>query len=277
MDKQNLYDLIESYLRKTLDERRLKEMEDQMAEDEVFRAEVEERRKVLNFKSEGLSQVTETGEEGTNPVEAPADESTQQEKEGLTVVKKEKLKYAMLVLALIFAGTQFWLLTTEQSQKSKDTAFSHDEEVEIPVPRPRLEPLFPEEDQDDRFIPNPSFETLIKGGIRSRVLDLEVNSPGENAVFVPNELGRSTIHFRGKALEVDKKISSLFNILIFSNQDVDEAVTSFSFQFKKDKKEQNYFEVSRRVKLDPGIYYFLIQSQEGRQLLYTGKFRIALP
>ena len=257
MDTRNLYELIESYLAKRLDPERLEAIEQQMAEDDVFREAVEARKASLVASPEVIPDQEKVKE---------LIDSNEEKGGGY-----QKAKLILLVLSLFFAGWQIGMLVSELPDSPEETP-------EIPAPRAQLKPVestaTPPITSDERFVPNPAFETLIEGGIRSRALDLVLSEPRMGAFYTQGAGGRTTLEFKGEAHDTEVRLTARFRILIFNNQDVENSIQAFSFRFKKRENENNRFQLSRTLQLDLGLYYFLVQSEDGDQLLYTGKFII---
>ena len=192
---------------------------------------------------------------------------------------ERRVKLLLLFLAFVFAGWQVGLLCSELSSENAKKDRASDVRPDELATRPPLVPLEKTDDRPEsekiRFTPNPAFETLIAGEIRSRVLDLQIDSPLPEEIFYPNLGGLVPLSFSGEIRQqAAKTFSTPFRIVIFGNRDVDQELHSFSFRFKTNKDSKNSFDISRKLRIDPGLYYYLIQSEEGEQLLYTGKFTV---
>ena len=216
------------------------------------------------------------------PQQSPVENKEESKKiEEKIAMPDQKVKLLLLLAAFVFASWQVGLLLSELASGANGQNRSGQESGIQPGELEARPPLIPAEKDHDRpaaeearFTPNPAFETLINGEIRSRVLDLTVESPLPEAILYPNHGGLVPLEFSGRITETEKTFTSSFRILIFGNRDVDQELYSFFFRFKENAESKNSFRVSRKLRIAPGLYYFLVQSEEGEQLLHTGKFTV---
>ncbi|MBK9017949.1 MAG: hypothetical protein IPM82_30075 [Saprospiraceae bacterium] len=289
MEKFDLFDLIEAYLDGTLPEEKRREVERRMAEDEIFRREVELHQELQdNFSDPGrwrlrsaLAQVMEEG--------LPPDEPSFKPKPSFS----NSLWKWIIFFGIVLVGIVIWYwLQSPPDQPTKKPGETQPTvqpsapgagvkadtiPVEIPkesVPpkqKPKENSYIAEADPAD-FIPNPSMEALVSSGLRSfEGLTFSMTSPSNSAEFTPDKKGETSVRFAG-VLEGPSGEPPFEPVLaIFNNKDVAKPLISLPLELKKDAVG-SAFEVRQRLKFLPGLYYFTIE--QDNELMYAGKFTI---
>jgi hypothetical protein len=121
------------------------------------------------------------------------------------------------------------------------------------------------------FAPDEAFEGRL--GYRGPTGDtIIVTSPGLAEHF-PGETGVVEIPFRGSVTGTSDTVLFPLRIQIFNNQPLDGPLLEFSPDVI-DRTGPWTFASTRRLRIQPGLYYFAVDRQVGPRAVYIGKFTI---
>lgn len=123
------------------------------------------------------------------------------------------------------------------------------------------------------FVENTSFEALVLGKIMGSNEIIKVKSPLNGSNWIADKNGFSKIGFSFKLDSTIIYKSRSYEISIFNNKDNKNAMYIFSGSIDKttDSDLSDYIENVQTLKLQPGLYYFLI-NLENLETFYVGKF-----
>jgi hypothetical protein len=293
MEKTELYEMIESYLKGSLPENKRQEVERRMAADDAFREEVELHRALQEDYEDParwrLREVLAEVMQATLPDgEAPA---------AATPGKPQRFRkwwFALPLVLLLCGGIwYFWkpavppaapaspaieTPATPLPEKQQDTPPAN-EEKENPQPEPKALPEQPKktapiaEANPSDFEKNASMENLI-GHFRSgEDMKVIIKSPqiGERIKW---RIGRKTeMQLSGEVIGAPANANVELELLIFKNTDAGTPLLSERIQIKTNAEGNAAFE--RRINLDlrRGLYYFRMDEMSG-DMLSAGKFFI---
>ena len=277
-------ELIQDYLEGIIPEGKRKEVEQRINEDMAFRQDVELHRQLQQqFSDPKRWELRKT-------LGARLDEYEQ--KTAIKPGEKHYPKWSLgfLILALIVGGLFIWNYQTPKelpapptetvpAEKPTNPPVENKKPIKEEAPKKEKEPgkqtrlkvPIAKVDPAD-FIENPSMEALIKGGFRSGGLEFEIENPLNTAEFSLNKNGKTSIVFSGALKNLEDQQSE-FNLLIFDNKDSNDPLFSFPLNMQNTGGDNYGFEMKQLLKAIPGLYYFMVEYEEG-EILYAGKFFI---
>ena len=208
-----------------------------------------------------------------------------------------KVLLAILVLLLIV-----WLFLPHPTG---DTAVSapEDRTREFPItetPIPESGSRIQEQEgvvelPPEMIAPNPLLEVYVDQELREGVYKIEITYPNKEARLPEQADGTHLFRLAGrltlnKEVEEPAKLTSpdneeeeatllpAFRVHLFSNQPED--YENFQPLFTEDisfQVEGNYyvFQLSHPEELDPGLYYYLVEATDSREVFYVGKVSVA--
>lgn len=143
--------------------------------------------------------------------------------------------------------------------------------------------------------PNPLLEVYVDQELREGLYKIEITYPNKEARLPEQADGTHLFRLAGrlslnKEVEEPAKLTSpdneeeeeallpAFRVHLFSNQPED--YENFQPLFTEDisfQVEGNYyvFQLSHPEELDPGLYYYLVEATESREVFYVGKVSVA--
>lgn len=129
--------------------------------------------------------------------------------------------------------------------------------------------------------PNPLLEAYIDKELRESPYHFEITYPNKEAKLVEQSDGTHLFRVAGRLYaaeeDEDEELSKTFRVHFFSNKPEDyEAfqpifTDDLSFQVEGD---HYVFQLSHPAQLDPGLYYYLIEETEGREVFTVGKVSV---
>ncbi len=119
------------------------------------------------------------------------------------------------------------------------------------------------------FAPNATMEAFVRGGARSESITVKIESPANDARFVPDQNGEVLVRFAGTV--VGTSVGAL-NLQLYDNKsNVGKPLHSTPITLKKDDRNgESAFDLQVQPKLAEGLYYFMIW--QGGEIVKGGRF-----
>lgn len=276
MDHSEQIELIEKYLNGALTPEEIKAVEEQIAVDANFRAELELHRQIHEeFSDRKKLELRDILTEITKQVPASPRK------------KLPGFGWAGVFCVILLACWAGWrLFSAKQSREAVEpreviTADSTTVPKSMPDTAQKQEP--PGAQKPNRpiamvdpqaFKPSQNFEDRLSNKLRSAGEQAQLLSPKISENFTP-ENGMVKIRFLGTAPAEADSISSLLILKIYNNSPLPDSpvyqiVPSITNSSQVDT--QWSFDITLRLRLKAGLYYFTLERQADEDLLYTGKF-----
>ncbi len=274
MEKQNNNDLIEAYLDGSLPADEKKSVEDRLAADAVFRAEVNLHRQLQEeFADPRKLQLRDTMRDILRESPPPPE-----------VAAPNPLKIAAIVLLLLLSAWAIWRLAFPVPENAPMLPPTQQELLtppNIPLQNTDSPPQTPPEPiaMADRsaFKSNPAFEARLgNGGVRStdgQVVAMQSPAPGADFKAVQ---GIVTISFKGTVLADDDPSANPIKIHIYASKSTDTPLVQWlpDISNRQEAAEKWSFSSKKALRLAPGLYYFTLERQADADLIFVGKFTV---
>jgi hypothetical protein len=271
----NLQDtqLIKNYLYRRLSSEEEIDFNQRLSSDKDFRAEV-------SFQTQLFASLRDRE---TDRLKKILQQAEAQYQNPLVPKKPNHKLWVYGIVVLLILMTLFFLLTEKIKQPSTPT------QPETPTETPKKEVLpnktpnqqstpnviLPKETQPVAkaadLAPNTSFEVLISSQLRSETQGFILKQPivGDSYQSRPNE--DISLHFEGSILPVDGKNIEL-KLDIYNNKNRKPIFTGTYGVQKFENKST--FDFQQKLKLNPGLYYYVFENQETGELVWVGKLLV---
>lgn len=125
----------------------------------------------------------------------------------------------------------------------------------------------------ERFVPNPTMDAYIAGGVRSQEeMRAVMVAPENNATVQPDAQGISVVRFAGRLEGASPDEARVLHLLIFNNRDDQKPLLTQPVQLRTDANGQADFETTLRLTVPKGLYYFRVEESKTEEMLAMGKF-----
>jgi hypothetical protein len=309
MGNDSKYEQIEAYLEGTLPGEQRNEIERRMAEDQGFRQEVDLHRELQEHFSDPqrwhLQNLMDKIMAEPPPPKAPTDGSNRQH--NLRSWWRWILPLALLVGA---GGWYFWPARVVPLTGSETEIPHHleapaapaeappaSDAAEPPTPAPLPAPPAPAQRTPPRptpsaspspsgapsssmpiaqadpadFIPNRSMEMLIlSGNTRSGQYGFSFSTPHNESNFTPED-GEISLRFKGSVAGSNDDTALAFSISILSAKDISRPLLSIPVALPSGIRS---FDEEQKMKLGPGLYYYVVTPDGEGSDAYYGKFTV---
>lgn len=280
MDNRDLYELIESYLDGGLPDEQRREVERRMATDKAFREEVELHRALQEDYEdpsrwrlrEALSGIMDE----PPPPETPAPEEKRP--------RRRRYWWTAIPAVLLLAGGIWYLMKPGAPAAVPAPARTQPENPPVEQKNEAPSPKNPSQ-TPNKFMPiaqadpanfakNASMEALrnLRG---TGDISLQMTAPKDDAVFEPDGIGQTRLHFSGALAGLAPDEVLPLNLLIFNNRDADKPLLTLLTQAAADAKGAATFDLLQTVDFPKGLYYFRIDERESGEMLGMGSFFIS--
>ena len=269
MKKSELYEQIEAYLNNTLPPDQRLAWEQRMAEDASLREQVELHRRLHKDYDTGRMQLRATLHDILYESLPPDSPSTSGGK------RHWRLWFGLLVLILVAIWWGFGLW-----KKSEPVAPAVPLPVEAPLPKSDTMPAPIKHEEPiamadpARYQPNPGMEAFVNSHLRSESITIKMRRPANGIRLMPNEKGLVSIRIAGDANWGEDLEPSPLILSFFDNRDTNRPLAEMPIVGNKTSANSLDFDVSKRLKLQPGLYYFTIEAGDKGEILYAGKFLV---
>jgi hypothetical protein len=295
MENQDILELINAFLDEELSEDQAREVERRMAEDAEFRKGVALQKDLRSaYRQSGRIRLR-------NRMAEIMEEPIPEEDNNVPSTKNKAMpfgKWLLLLAAIVIVLLATWFFsrpektdkiidppTTEQNNRptSEDADAQVEEEItpteenqqspegEETISSETRPPIAMADPAD--FAPNPAMEAMIGGEFRSEEdLSLLLTKPAEDAFFKLQGGESQTVPIAGtlSGLEAGDQLNLV--LLFFDNKDANNPILEFPFEVEGADEEVT-FDLSPSLNSRPGLYYFMIETEEG-DVLTVGKFKI---
>lgn len=299
MEENNLYDLIDAYLDKTLSAEHLVEVEQQLLTDDSFQEEVALQQKLREAYSDSkqfhlYQTITKVLEEGRlTQTEAAA--------KGNNSPSKNNWKWLGLFLFVVFAGIGFWFIhsppppelssaaSIEEDDRDRITldtlspidSSAHEQRKDtfktIPPssnpnvsPPPKKKKNTPIASNSADYKTNNTLESLTdqvrSPGTKQKIT---LTSPKIDADFNLNVRNKVNIAFEGK---VEREENGKLSLLVFNNKNPNRPIDTKIINIDKNETGLDTFYLNYEFTRPPGLYYFTIESEN--KILAAGRFEV---
>ena len=287
MDKQTHFEKIEQFLAGKLKGKALENFEQQLQTQEDFAQEVDLHKQL----KESIKHSPED--------DLRANLNKLANRHSPSPAKKRFSPWGIMAIIILFGGLSLWFFINDSPIKKNPVIEEKINEPstpsidkEAPVNTKKV-PTQKEEQQKKVFkkeqkvkperknIPiaanleiNPVLDSQIGNATRGGDYHFTIKSPKKEA-YLKTELGVSVFEFSG-LLETDESdISSTFQVHLFSNkkEDYENFDTKLTLPLEFNKKEDGVFEFSltQRIKLSPGLFYYLLEDADSGEIIFVDK------
>lgn len=283
MKKNEIYELIESYLDGSLSIEQQQKVEQRMAADSAFREEVELHRSLQeDYKDPARWRLREVL---TEVMQEPLVEQPQ------PVSTRRNFWWWIIVPALLLLVGGIWYFTKpgltpttlppsennstspENDQPALPADKSADDNTATqPIQQPQNSASIAQADPTN-FKESPAMEAFmdIRGGAD---ISLQITSPKNGTVFQTGSTGQTRLHFSGSLTELSPNDITVLDLLLFDNKNADKPLLTLTLKSTADANGNAGFDLRRMVNFSRGLYYFRIEERESGDMLWIGKFTI---